>query len=107
MKYMLFSLIPLVAVYSSPSAAISDAGAVGANAGAMIHCYNNFSDGETKSKYKLLKLSTYDEYKKLDSHDRTKALITKKAAEDGEYLGDPLDQERCNSLRKTLYLKYH
>jgi hypothetical protein len=53
-----------------------------------------------------LKLKTLEEYQDLDSGDRARALVMKKAAEDGEYLGDPLDKSRCNSLRKMLFVKY-
>lgn len=87
--------------------ALSDAAEVGANAGAMSYCKDKFADKDTKSKYKLLKLKTYEAYDDLDSGDRAKALILKDKAEDGEYLGKPLTEDRCDSLRKMLYLKYN
>lgn len=87
--------------------AVSDAAKVGANAGAMIYCYDHVASSSQHSKYKLLKIHTYDEYKKLPSSDRAKALIMKKSAEDGDYLGDRLDKGRCDSLRKMLYIKYN
>ncbi|WP_261396524.1 hypothetical protein [Photobacterium rosenbergii] len=86
--------------------AVSDAAKVGANAGAMIYCYDNVAQSSQQSKYKLLKLHTYDEYKKLPDNERATALLMKKAAEDGDYLGDRLDKGRCDNLRKMLYLKY-
>lgn len=86
--------------------AISDASKIGANAGAMNYCYDHIASGKDRSKYRLLKLKTLEEYDRLDSGDRAKALIMKKAAEDGDYLGDPLNNSRCNSLRKMLFVKY-
>ncbi|TDR76214.1 hypothetical protein [Photobacterium lutimaris] len=87
--------------------AVSDAAKVGANAGAMMYCYENVAKSSQHSKYKILKIHTYDEYKKLPDSDRAKALIMKKSAEDGDYLGDRLDSRRCDSLRKMLYVKYN
>jgi len=86
---------------------ISEAAKIGANAGAMDYCEKRIAKGDDKSKYKLLSLSTYKEFDDLDSSDKTKALVYKKAAEDGDYLGDPLDEGRCDSLRKMLFLKYN
>ena len=86
--------------------AITDASKIGANAGAMSYCYDHIASSKDKSKYRLLKLKTLEEYQDLDSGDRARALVMKKAAEDGEYLGDPLDKSRCNSLRKMLFVKY-
>jgi len=86
---------------------ISDAAKIGANAGAMDYCEKRIARGDDKSKYKLLSISTYKEFDDLDSSDKTKALVYKKAAEDGDYLGDPLDEGRCDSLRKMLFLKYN
>ena len=86
---------------------ISEAAKIGANAGAMEYCEEQIASKDDRSKYKLLSISTYKEFDDLDSSDKTKALIYRKAAEDGDYLGDPLDEERCDSLRKMLYLKYN
>jgi hypothetical protein len=85
---------------------ISDVAKIGANAGAMDYCENRIAKGSDKSKYKLLSISTYKEFDDLDSSDKLKALVYKKAAEDGDYLGDPLDEDRCDSLRKMLFIKY-
>ncbi|KHT62549.1 hypothetical protein RJ45_17240 [Photobacterium gaetbulicola] len=87
--------------------AVSDSAKIGANAGAMIYCYEHVASPSQHAKYKLLKLNTYDEYKKLPDGARAKALVVKKAAEDGDYLGDRLDKGRCDSLRKMLYIKYN
>ncbi len=95
-----------ILIGSQQAQAISDAAEVGANAGAMSYCGDKFSDKDTKSKYKLLKLKTYEAYDNLDSGDRAKAIILKGKAEDGDYLGKPLTRDRCDSLRKMLYLKY-
>jgi len=86
---------------------LSEAAKIGANAGAMEYCERRIAKGDDKSKYKLLSISTYKEFDLLGSSDKTKALIYKKAAEDGDYLGDPLDGDRCDSLRKMLFLKYN
>jgi len=92
---------------STPQAdVLSEAAKIGANAGAMDYCERQIAKGDDKSKYKLLSVSTYKEFDRLDSSEKTKALIYKKAAEDGDYLGDPLDGDRCDSLRKMLFLKY-
>ena len=86
--------------------AVSDAAKIGANAGAMSYCKDKFASGDDKSKYDLLKIKTFGVYDDLDSDSKAKALLMKKAAEDGDYLGDPLTRDRCDSLRKMLYLKY-
>lgn len=97
------------AILSSPVQAdvISEAAKIGANAGAMGYCKKKIAKGDDKSKYKLLSISTYKEFDDLDSSDKAKALLYKKAAEDGDYLGDPLDEGRCDSLRKMLFIKYN
>lgn len=98
-------LILLTSTIGFNAYAITDASKIGANAGAMSYCYDRVASKD-KSKYRLLKLKTLEEYQDLDSGDRARALVMKKAAEDGEYLGDPLDKSRCNSLRKMLFVKY-
>ena len=77
--------------------AVSDAAKIGANAGAMSYCRGKFADGETKAKFDLLKLKTLGEFDGLDGGKKAKTLV---------YLGDPLTRDRCDSLRKMLYLKY-
>jgi hypothetical protein len=42
----------------------------------------------------------------LTGETQAKALLVKKAAEDGDCLGRPLDRERCTSIRKLLVVKY-
>jgi hypothetical protein len=86
--------------------AVSDAAKIGANAGAMGYCKDKYGAGSDKSKYNLLKIKTLGVYDELDGDDKARALAMKKAAEDGDYLGDPLTKDRCDSLRKMLYLKY-
>lgn len=87
-------------------AAVSEAAKIGANAGAMGYCADRFGSGDDKTRYKLLKIKTAKAYGDLAGDDRAKALIMKKAGEDGDYLGDPLTRDRCDSLRKVLYIKY-
>ena len=99
-------LILLTSTIGFNAYAITDTSKIGANAGAMSYCYERVASGKDKSKYRLLKLKTLEVYQDLDSGDRARALVMKKAAEDGDYLGDPLDKSRCNSLRKMLFVKY-
>ena len=107
-KQILIASVALTPMFFTTGVmAISDATKVGANAGAMSYCREKFADGDTEAKYDLLKLKTLGEFDDLDGSDKTKALVMKKAAEDGEYLGDPLSRGRCDSLRKMLYLKYN
>ena len=102
------SVILGTGLLSSPIQAdvLSEAAKIGANAGAMEYCEKRISNKDDKSKYKLLSVSTYKEFDKLGSSDKAKALVYKKAAEDRDYLGDPLDEGRCDSLRKMLFIKY-
>ena len=102
---LICSLTVAMMFLANSAIAVSDAAKVGANAGAMIFCGDKFS-GNDASKYKLLKLRTFEAYDNLDSGDKVKALAMKKAAEDGDYLGDPLTESRCDSLRKMLFIKY-
>ncbi|WP_248641458.1 hypothetical protein [Vibrio crassostreae] len=94
-------------VLTANAYAITDASKIGANSGAMNYCYDNFSDPSQNSKYKILKMKTYEKYRDLPSDERARALLMKRAAEDGDYLGDPLDKNRCNGLRKMLYIQYN
>lgn len=85
----------------------SDAAELGANTGAMAYCGDEFADDDDDGRYKLLELKLLKEFGDLPDDQKAKALILKNAAEDdGDYLGKSLDQDRCTSLRKMLYLKY-
>ncbi len=90
---------------SSAAAQVSDAAKLGANAGAMEFCRDNFMTDDDNGRYALLVAATTKEFASLDG-DKTKALVMKKAAEDGEYLGDQLDAGRCESVRKILLTQY-
>ena len=85
---------------------MSDASKVGANAGAMSYCKDHVSSDDDRSKYSLLSVKTMEEYNDLSDDDKVKALVMRKAAENGDYLGKPLDEDRCDSLRKSLFLRY-
>jgi len=85
---------------------ISDAGKLGANAGAMNFCRDNFMTDDDNGRYGLLVAATTKDFSALGGEDKAKALITKKAAEDGDYLGKPLDGGRCQSVRKLLLAQY-
>ncbi len=98
--------ISALAVPAAHADAISDAAKLGANAGAMKYCRENFATDEDEGRYKLLALAAGKELGDL-SEGKTKALLMKKATEEkGEYLGKPLDQGRCESIRKILATKY-
>lgn len=84
----------------------SEAAKIGANAGAMRYCRDKVASEADQSKYKLLVLKTAEKFDELDSSDKVKALAYRKAGEDGDYLGDRLTEARCDSLRKTLFIKY-
>ncbi len=84
----------------------TEAAKIGANAGAMKYCRDNVASGEDRSRYKLLALKSAKEFDTLSGDDKVKALVYRKAAEDGEYLGDPLTEARCDSIRKLLFVKY-
>jgi hypothetical protein len=101
-------VVGLLMITAGPVSAkvFSESAKLGANTGAMKYCADNFANGNEK-KYKLLRLKTLKEYDGLESDEKAKALILRKAAEDkGEYLGDKLDKKRCDSIRKILQLKY-
>ena len=85
---------------------LSDAAELGANSGAMKYCRENFATEEDDGRYKLIALAAGKELEKLDGDAKAKALLVKKAAEDGDYLGKPLDVDRCASIRKLLAVKY-
>ncbi|MEZ8739911.1 hypothetical protein AB6E21_07775 [Photobacterium swingsii] len=94
-------------VLATNAYAITDASKVGANAGAMVYCYDHVASSDQRSKYQVLKLQSYEQYKDLPSNERARALLMKKAAEDGDYLGDRLDKRRCDSLRKMFHIQYN
>jgi hypothetical protein len=106
-KHVMAVVLAILAPCLVSADVISEAAKIGANTGAMEYCKKRVAKDDDKSKYKLLSISTYKEFDDLDSSDKTKALIYKKAAEDGDYLGDPLDEGRCDSLRKMLFIKYN
>ena len=90
---------------SSAQAQVSDAAKLGANAGAMEYCRDNFMTNDDNGRYALLIAATTKDFASLDG-DKSKALIMKKAADDGEYLGDKIDAGRCGSIRKVLLTQY-
>jgi hypothetical protein len=90
---------------SAGAEVFSEAAKLGANTGAMQYCADHFADADQKNKYKMIRLKLIKEFDDLESGKKTKALVYRKAAEDkGEYLGDKLDKERCDSIRKLLYM---
>ena len=101
------SILGLFVAGPSIGAGFSEAAKIGANSGAMSYCNDEIASDDDGSKYSLLSISAYKEYDDLASDDKLKALVYRKAAEDGDYLGDPLDEDRCDSIRKLLYLRYN
>ena len=100
------SLIMAAALQApSASAQVSDASKLGANAGAMEYCRSNFMTDDDNGRYALLVAATTKDFASLDD-DKAKALITKKVAEGGDYLGNSLDAGRCESVRKILLTQY-
>lgn len=92
---------------TATSAQVSDASKLGANAGAMEYCRDNFMTDDDNGRYGLLVAATTKDFGALsEDGDKTKALLMKKAAEDGDYLGKPLDAGRCESVRKILLTQY-
>ena len=61
---------------------------------------------DDNGRYNILALKTLEDFNRLSSGDKVKALVYKKAAENGDYLGEPLTQERCENLRQLLYVQY-
>ena len=102
---ILVALVACSAAGSAYSALVSDAAKIGANAGAMAYCKDNIASEDDKGKYNLVAIKALKEFDDLNSGDKVKALVFRKAAEDGDYLGDPLTENRCDSIRKLLFLK--
>jgi hypothetical protein len=99
--------IALFAMGTVSADVFSEAAKIGANAGAMKYCKNKVAAGDDRGRYNLLAIEATKRYDKLDRNDKRRALVTRKAAEDGDYLGDPLTKQRCDSLRKVLFLEYN
>lgn len=110
MKRIQISTVALVAAAMAHDAGadvFSDAAELGANTGAVAYCGDRFADDDDDGRYKILRIKLLEEFEALPDDQKAKALVLKKAAEDdGEYLGKRLDEDRCTSLRKLLYLKY-
>lgn len=102
---LLLSLTLVTLLAATASAQVSDAAKLGANAGAMEFCRDNFMTDDDNGRYALLIAATTKDFASL-TDDKANALIMKKAAEDGEYLGDALDAGRCESIRKILLTQY-
>jgi hypothetical protein len=86
---------------------VSEPAKIGANAGAMKYCKDKADPGDDRGKYNLLAIEAAKRYDDLDRDEKRRALVTRKAAEDGDYLGDPLTENPCESLRKILFVEYN
>ena len=101
------ALVTVAIAYHADADVFSDAAELGANTGAVAYCGSRFADDDDDGRYKILRLKLLEDFDAPPDDQKAKALVLKKAAEeDGEYLGKALDEERCTSLRKMLYLKY-
>ena len=98
--------VVMFAMGTATADVFSEAAKIGANAGAMKYCKDKVASGNNRGKYNLLAIEAAKRYDNLDRDDKRRALVTRKAAEDGDYLGDPLTKKRCDSLRKLLFLEY-
>lgn len=88
------------AAWAGDEGVLSTATELGARAGAMNYCKDHHG-GSKSAQYGIVALSTLKQLDKLSSDDKTKALVVaKKVEESGDYLGKPLDEARCDSLRK-------
>ena len=101
-----FGSVLVFAMGTATADVFSEAAKIGANAGAMKYCKDKVASGDDRGKYNLLAIEAAKRYDNLDRKDKRRALVTRKAAEDGDYLGDPLTKNRCDSLRKVLFLEY-
>jgi hypothetical protein len=105
-KFVAMTSIFFFGVGTATAEVFSEAAKIGANAGAMKYCRDKVASKDDRGKYNLLAIQSAKEYDDLDRDDRLKALVYRKAAEDGDYLGDPLTEKRCDSIRKLLFIKY-
>lgn len=93
-------------VMALPAFAISDAAKIGANAGAMSYCREQVVSANQRMKYATLATRSLQEFEKLEGDEKTKALVMKRAADNGEYLGKPLTNKRCKKIRNSLFVLY-
>ena len=105
LQVMTIALMTPMMLSLAAAEVFSEAAKIGANAGAMKYCRDRVASKGDRSKYKLLAIKTAKIYDDLDSDEKVKALVYRKAAEDGDYLGDRLTESRCDSLRKILFVK--
>jgi len=105
LRVLLVTFLTCIAVGAASAEVFSEAAKIGANAGAMNYCKDNVASSDDRSKYKLLAIKALKKYDDLSSDEKVKALVFRKAAEGGDYLGDPLTEKRCDSLRKLLFLQ--
>lgn len=98
----------LVAGVTAPAQAqvFSDAARIGAYAGAMAYCRDNYMTSDDAGRYALLALRATDEYLSLNARDRAHALAFRNAALRGKYLDEALDADRCARLRRLLSIRY-
>ena len=99
--------VVVFAMGTATAEVFSEAAKIGANAGAMKYCKDKVASGDNRGKYNLLAIEAAKRYDDLDRNEKRRALVTRKAAEEGDYLGDPLTKKRCDSLRKVLFVEYN
>ncbi len=94
-------------IMTLPVLADSDAVKVGANAGAMSYCKDKVVSRNDRAKYNVQLVKALEEFDALDKKERRRAVVSKNAADKGDYLGNPLTKQRCESVRNTLIVRYN
>lgn len=78
---------------------VSDATRLGSFAGAMRYCEDRY--GGSERRYRLARLRVAEALDKMERRDRIRALAARdRAYERGQFLGEPLDRKKCQSLLK-------
>lgn len=97
-------LLALLCSVLQPSPALaqrgsSDAVRLGSFAGAMRFCEERF--GGSERRYRMARLRVAGVISDMDSRDKYRALAARdRAYERGQFLGEKLDRQKCNSLLK-------
>jgi hypothetical protein len=101
-----FSISPLLlaclagSAHSAPG--LNDAESLGAQAGAMEYCRDNFSsDSKTRNQYDALRSAYIKDFDQLAGNDKQRALqIAGVVGKKGNVGGKKLSESRCDQIRK-------
>lgn len=78
---------------------VSDATRLGSFAGAMRYCEERY--GGSERRYRRARLRVAEALDKMERRERIRALAARdRAYERGQFLGEPLDRAKCQSLLK-------